>query len=503
MADNIQTQIRHSRVTGQRNISQPTQQTSTPTPVRFFTFTELHHELGIPLVILKKLILLGEIGVVNVVGGTIHITEDELLRVKLLVGNSWKRSRLFLRALGPGLITGASDDDPSGIGTYSSVGAQFGFALLWMAAWLLPMMLAVQEVCARIGVVTNKGLAQVIKEHYSKKIVVGTVILLIIANIANIGADLGAMAASLKMLTGLNYFVGAIGFTLFVILIEVFVRYHLYVKVLKWLTISVFAYIVTGIIIQPDWLLVMRKSLIPEIHFSSGYFFAMIAVFGTSITPYLFFWQASEEVEENKLLGGKICKGKKRCDRIARMRTDVNTGMILANVVFFFIVVTTAQVLFKNGITNIESAEQAALALRPLAGNYAYLLFAMGIIGTGLLAVPILAGSGAYALAEIMTWQEGLEEKFSHAKRFYAIIILSIIFGLALNFFHINPIKALYYAAFLNGIIAVPLLVIIMLIGDNILIMGDERHPKWVRFFGWMSVAVMVVAIIVSIVLVL
>jgi Mn2+/Fe2+ NRAMP family transporter len=223
----------------------------------------------------------------------------------------------------------------------------------------------------------------------------------------------------------------------------------------------------------------------------------MVAVFGTSITPYLFFWQASEEVEENKLLGNKMCKGKKMCDRISRMRTDVNTGMVLANVVFFFIVLTTAQVLFKNGVTDIQSPEQAALALKPLAGNYAYLLFALGIIGTGLLAVPILAGSGAYALAEIMTWQEGLEEKFSHARRFYLIIIVSILLGLSLNFFHINPIKALYYAAFLNGIISVPLLVVIMLIGDNHMIMGNERNPGWVRFFGWFSVVAMTVGILV------
>ncbi|EKE20053.1 MAG: natural resistance-associated macrophage protein [uncultured bacterium] len=462
------------------------------------TFSELRRELGLPLVVVKKLILMGEIGAVKVVGGTVHITENELLRVKSLVGNSWNRGYLFIRALGPGLITGASDDDPSGIGTYSSVGAQYGLALIWMAAWLLPIMIAVQEVCARIGVVTNKGLAQVIKENYSKKIVFFVVSLLIVANVANIGADLGAMAASLKMLTGINYYVAAVGFAVVIILVEVLVKYHLYVKVLKWLTISVFAYIATGIIIDPDWITILKKSIIPEIHFNSAYFFAMIAVFGTSITPYLFFWQASEEVEENKLLGKKLCSKKRMCDRISHMRTDVNTGMILANIVFFFIVLTTAQVLFANGITNIESAEQAAQALRPLAGDYAYLLFALGIIGTGLLAVPILAGSGAYALAELMTWQEGLEEKFSHAKSFYLVIIFSILLGLALNFFHINPIKALYYSAFLNGVIAVPLLVIIMLVGDNILIMGEERNPQWVRFSGWFSVVLMTIAIGVS-----
>lgn len=462
------------------------------------TFSELRRELGLPLLVVKKLILMGEIGAVKVVGGTVQITENELIRAKSLVGNSWNKGYLFVRALGPGLITGASDDDPSGIGTYSSVGAQYGLALIWMAAWLLPIMIAVQEVCARIGVVTNKGLAQVIKEHYSKKIVFFMVMLLIVANVANIGADLGAMAASLKMLTGINYYIGAIIFAIFIILVEVLVHYHVYVKVLKWLTISVFAYIATGIIIHPDWLPILKKSFIPEIHLNSAYFFAMIAVFGTTITPYLFFWQASEEVEENKLLGKKLCNGKKMCDRISRMRTDVNTGMILANVVFFFIVLTTAQVLFSNGITNIESAEQAAEALRPLAGDYAYLLFALGIIGTGLLAVPILAGSGAYALAELMKWREGLEEKFSHAKRFYLVIIVSILLGLSLNFFHINPIKALYYAAFLNGVIAVPLLIIIMLVGDNIMIMGEERNPKWVRFFGWLAVVLMTTAIGIS-----
>lgn len=462
---------------------------------RFFTLSELRRELGIPLIILKKLITLGSIGVVTIVGGTIHITEEELLRVKNLLANRYQRARLFMKALGPGLITGASDDDPSGIGTYSSVGAQFGFALLWTAAWLLPMMLAVQEVCARIGIVTNKGLAQVIKEYYSKKTVFAVVTLLIVANVANIGADLGAMASALNMLTGINYYVAAIGFAFIIIAIEVLVHYHLYVKVLKWLTISVFAYIAAGIIIKPDWVVVFKNAFVPRIEFTGGYFFALIAVFGTSITPYLFFWQASEEVEENKLVGKRHCGKKILCDRISRMRMDVNTGMLLANVVFFFIVLTTAQMLYQNGITDIQSSEQAAQALRPLAGNYAYVLFALGIIGTGLLAVPILAGSGAYALAEIMRWREGLEERFSRAMSFYLVIIVSILLGLTLNFFDINPIKALYYAAFLNGIIAVPLLVVIMLIGDNYVIMGDERNPRWVRFFGWFSVIAMTVGI--------
>lgn len=468
---------------------------------RFLTLEELHHELGLPLIVVKKLLILGEIGAIRFIDGTIQIAEVELIRVKSLLLDPWKKGYLFVRALGPGLITGVSDDDPSGIGTYSSVGAQFGLALLWMAAWLLPIMLAVQEVCGRIGLVTNKGLAQVMKEHYSKKIIIPIVILLIIANIANIGADLGAMAASLGMLTGFNYYAGAIFFAILIILIEVFVHYHTYVKFLKWLTISVFAYIIAGILIGPDWMLIGKKAFIPEIRFTNEYFFAIIAVFGTTITPYLFFWQASEEVEENKLLGRKKFGKSKMCDRVSRMRTDVNTGMVLANVVFFFIVLTTAQVLYQNGITDIKSVEQAAQALRPLAGEYTYLLFTLGIIGTGLLAVPILAGSGAYAFSEIMNWKEGLEEKFSRARAFYLVIIFSILFGLTLNFFQINPIKALYYAAFLNGIIAVPLLIVIMLVGDNVIIMGDEKNPGWVRLFGWLAVGIMLAAIIITILL--
>jgi NRAMP (natural resistance-associated macrophage protein)-like metal ion transporter len=469
----------------------------------FFTLSEFRREVGISLVLAKKLIVWGEIEAVKAVDGTLQIAETEVRKAIELIENPWKKMYYFVKALGPGLITGASDDDPSGIGTYSSVGAKFGFGILWMAAWLLPMMLAIQEVCARIGIVTNRGLAGVLQKHYRKKLVSVAVVLLIIANVANIGADLGAMAASLQLLTGVSFYVAAIFFALLSIALEVFIGYHLYVKFLKWLAISVLAYIITGLIINPEWKEIFHSAFIPKITFSKEYIFAMIAVFGTSITPYLFFWQTSEEVEENKL-SRKIYKLlNKRASgnlhyKLARMRTDVGTGMILANVVFFFIIVTTAQVLFKNGITEIASAEQAALALQPLAGEYAFLLFALGIIGTGLLAIPILAGSGAYALAEIMKWREGLEEKFSHAKGFYLIIIFSILTGLALNFFHINPIRALYYSAFLNGIIALPLLVAIMIVGDDKKIMGHETNPVWVRIFGWLAILLMTGAIIAT-----
>jgi len=368
------------------------------------------------------------------------------------------------------------------------------------SAWLLPIMLAVQEACARIGIVTNHGLAGVLQRHYRRRIVAGIVFLLIVANVVNIGADLGAMAASLRMLIGVNFYFAVAFFALLVIFIEIFFQYHAYVKVLKWLTFSVFAYIFAGFMTHPDWQEVFRNAFVPKIVWSESYIFALIAVFGTTVTSYLFFWQASEEVEENKLIKTEPDKSFLH-HRIRHMRTDVGTGMILANVVFFFIILTTAQVLFKNGITEIGSAEQAALALRPFAGNAAYLLFAIGIIGTGLLAVPILAGSGAYALSEILHWREGLELKFSRARGFYLIIAFSILVGLGLNFVGVDSIKALYYSAYLNGIIALPLLFAIMIVGNDKKIMGEETHPKWVKVFGWLAVLFMITAVIISMIL--
>jgi len=477
------------------------------TEEKLLTLSEFRHKIGIPLILAKKLVVWGEIEAVRAVDGTIRIASSEVVKAIALLERPWIKGYYFVRALGPGLITGASDDDPSGIGTYSSVGAKFGLSILWMAAWLLPMMMAIQEVCARIGIVTNRGLVGVLQKHYRKKIIGGMVALLIIANVVNIGADLGAMAASLQLLIPINFYAAAIFFAVLTILLEIFVGYHFYVKILKWLAISVLAYIAAGLIISPDWGEIFGYVIVPKITLSKEYIFAMIAVFGTSITPYLFFWQTSEEVEENKLHKKlhKLLNGKdKKIDinhRLAKMRTDVGTGMILANIVFFFIIVTTAQVLFKNGITEIGSAEQAAIALKPLAGKHAFLLFAFGIIGTGLLAVPILAGSGAYALAEIMKWREGLEEKFSRAKGFYLVIAFSILVGLLLNLFGINPITALYYSAFLNGIIALPLLVVIMVVGDDSKIMGKETNPIWVRIFGWAAILFMSGAIIATAIL--
>ncbi len=467
---------------------------------KLLSLSEFRRELGIPLVLAKKLIVWGEIESVKALDGTLRIAASEIVVAKKIIGTPISKARLFVKALGPGLITGASDDDPSGIGTYSAVGATFGLSILWMAVWLLPIVTAIQEACARIGVVTNKGLAEVIKQHYSRKILLGAITLLIVANVVNIGADLGAMAAAIGMFSNVNTYLVIILLTISITLLEIFVQYHFYVKFLKFLALSVAAYVITGFLIHPDWLNVFKNSFIPNIKFNSQYLFAMVAVFGTTITPYLFFWQASEEVEEGKLLEYKYKTKKRLIDRMSHMRTDVYTGMILANVVFYFIVLTTAQVLFSHGIT-INTAADAAKALAPLAGKNAAALFAFGIIGTGLLAIPVLAGSGAYALSEVLNWNEGLEFKFLQAKGFYLIIILSIVFGALFNFLHINPIAALYYAAFLNGIIAIPLLYLIMKIGDRQDIMGDERHPKWVKFFGWFAVVAMTIAIVVMIVM--
>jgi len=466
---------------------------------KLFTISEFRRELGIPLVLAKKLISWGGVETIKAIDGTIRITQAELVEAKELIANPWTKTKLFISALGPGLITGASDDDPSGIGTYSSVGAKFGMAIIWMAVWLLPVMIAVQETCARIGIVTNKGLAGVLAKKYHKGTVISLVTLLIIANIINIGADLGAMGASLALFTDISPYMGAIIFAFVIILMELFFQYHVYVRIMKWLTISIFAYIITGFIINPDWSLVAKYAFIPRISWNEGFVFAMIAVFGTTITPYLFFWQTSEEVEEGRMYRGSNNK-KARLERIPKMRTDVNTGMFLANVAFFFIVLTTANVLYVNGITEIQSAEQAAMALRPLAGDWAYALFAAGIIGTGLLAVPVLAGASAYALAEIMKWKEGLELKFVQAKGFYLIIVLSIIFGLVFSLLGINPITALYWAAFINGIIAIPLLIVIMKIGNDKKIMGKETHSKFTLVFGWLAVLFMIIAVIASIV---
>ncbi len=430
--------------------------------------------------------------------GHLLVSEGEIKRY-LSLSSEVKRKHQdsFLKTLGPGIITGASDDDPSGIGTYSQVGAQYGLGLTWLSLYLLPMNTAVQETVARIGIVTGKGLAGVISKHYGKKLLYLLVSLLVIANTINIGADIGAMVASFQLLVPINFYLGAILLTIGMLLLEVLFPYHKYAKILKWLTISLFAYIATGIIIHPDWIAVGQSMIIPKVVLDASFFAALVAVMGTTISPYLFFWQASEEVEEEKdkgILADHHALAYRK--ELKAMRKDTFTGMAYANVVFLFIVVTTAFVLNKHGITTINSAADAALALRPLAGDLTYLLFTVGIFGVGLLAVPVLAGSSAYAVSEIMGWKEGLNEKFKKARGFYGIIIASMVVGLAMNFFGINPIKALYYAAIVNGTASPILMYFIFKVGNDQRVMGQFTSPRWVNFWGYIATILMGVAAI-------
>lgn len=476
---------------------------------RLMSLAEFRRRAGLPLAVVRRLIVNKSVRTVPAMDGDVRIAEGELQRIKHILATPFGKLRIFVRSIGPGVITGASDDDPSGIGTYASVGAQYGLHILWMATWLLPMMMAIQETCARIGIVTRHGLAHVIKKRYSQRVVGGIVVLLIIANVINIAADLGAMAAMLQSLTGVNFYLGALLFAVISVAGVVLVEYRTYARILKWLSMSVLAYVFAGLLTRPLWGDVLHSAIVPEFFAEESYIFAMIAVFGTSITPYLFFWQASEEVEERRIAraGKESARGDMHMPlhmRLRKMRGDVALGMILANIVLFFVIMTTAVVLHHNGIYTIDSAEDAALALLPLAGQYAFVLFALGIIFTGLLAIPILASSGAYALAEVMHWREGLTKKFSHAKSFYSIIIASIMIGLLINSVHVNPIRALYFAGFVNGIIALPLLFVIMVIGDDRRVMGKHRHPWWVRIAGWGAIlfllSLMIAAVLMKIV---
>lgn len=460
--------------------------------MRHFTLKELKKQFNLPIRKVTYLIRSGFITPV-VKGGKILVSESELTRY-LNLPKAIKKSHhvSYLKTLGPGLITGAADDDCSGIGTYSQVGSSYGLGLTWLALYLLPMMSAVQETVARIGIVTGKGLSGAIGKHYGRKILYPLIILLVVANTINIGADIGAMVASLQLLVPLNFIFGAIILTIFMLFLEINFSYHRYSRFLKWLTISLLGYILTGFIIKPDWLEVLRSIIKPDIQFNGGFLAAMVAVMGTTISPYLFFWQASEEVEEERdrgILNDHRVVATRR--EIREMRQDTFAGMTFANIVFLFIVITTAFVFHKNGIFNIETAEQAAAALKPLVGRFASLLFTVGIFGVGLLAVPVLAGSSAYGMAELFKWHEGLNKRYSQAKGFYGIIILSMVAGLVMNFLGLNPIKALYWAAIVNGLVSPVLMYFIFKIGRDQKIMGEFTNPRWVNFWGTIATVLM------------
>jgi NRAMP (natural resistance-associated macrophage protein)-like metal ion transporter len=416
-----------------------------------------------------------------------------------------------LKSLGPGIITGASDDDPSTIATFSQAGAQFGFGMLWLALFQYPMKVVIQEVCARIGLVSGKGLSSAIKKRYSKNVVLPLTSLLIIANTINIGADIGAMSASIRLVfPHLPVIVAALSFTAFIILSEVFVPYSKYVKILKYLTISLFAYIATAIIVGGNWNQILAATIIPHIEFTPAFAMMFVAMFGTAISPYLFFWQASEEAEEEveKHKIKEIGKGKPKISKkdIRLMRQDTAIGMAFSQIIMWAIITTTAGSLHSHGVIDIQSADQAAKALEPLlrtfpqAGEISKTIFAVGIIGTGLLAVPVLAGSSAYALSDVFEWNEGLSKTFRQAKGFYLIIAASTLIGLWMNFINIDPIKALVYAAVINGIIAVPILFAVMKIANDKKVLRDKTNNRLSNVIGWLTFGIMGMSIIIMLV---
>lgn len=410
------------------------------------------------------------------------------------IGNPIKKAKNFWHMLGPGLTTGAADDDPSGIATYSQTGSQYGFKLLWLAPLTFPLMAIVQEMCARIGLVTGQGLAANIKKHFSKKVLYICTFLLFVANTFNIGADLGAMAKATQLIApNLNFVLLIFGFTILSLGLQIFLTYKDYAKYLKWLALILLSYVFTMFLVKIDYSVLLKNIFLPNLNFSKDQLFLICAIFGTTISPYLFFWQTSQEVEEEILIGKNTIQQRRTTSpkEFKKMRIDIWSGMFLSNLIMFCIIAVCAAVLNQNNITNIETAAQAAEALKPLAGKYASLLFTFGIIGVGLLAVPVLAGSASYALSEALGWKEGLYRKFKQAKAFYGIIIISMAFGLALNFIAIDPIKILIYAAVLNGLIAPIILILIVKISSSQKIMGQWANKKLNAFFGWLTVIIM------------
>ncbi|RKR82747.1 NRAMP (natural resistance-associated macrophage protein)-like metal ion transporter [Mucilaginibacter gracilis] len=404
----------------------------------------------------------------------------------------------FFSLLGPGLVTGAADDDPSGIATYSQTGAQFGYGQLWTALYMLPFMTAVQEACARIGLVTGMGISAVVKKHYSRTVLYSVVALVVIANIINIGADIGAMAAAAQLIIPAPFILLTFAFTIIILLLEIYTNYKVYSKILKWLAITLLAYPLTLFIVHQPWLTILKASVIPHFEFSFSFLFIITGVLGTTISPYMFFWEASQEVEEQKNKG----QVKTSWLHIKRMRFDNNFGMIFSEFATWSIIVVGATVLHNSGVHDIKTAADAAKALEPLvhtfphAGFISKLIFSIGIIGLGMLAIPVLSGSAAYAVAEAFNWRASLNYKIKKAQGFYGVIIVATLIGLIINFIGIDPVKALVYAAVLNGVAAVPLLFLIARIAANQEIMGEYRSKLlskillWVTFIAMGSAAI-------------
>lgn len=404
----------------------------------------------------------------------------------------------ILPRLGPGLITGAADDDPSGIATYSQVGAQFGTGLLWTMLFSYPLMAAMQEISARIGRITGAGIAANLRKHYPKPILFGAVILLCAANIFNLGADVAAIGAAAQLVFGGNLNAYAVAFGLFSVFLQIYLPYSRYVRYLKWLTLALFAYVGTAFVVHVPWAAVLHATFIPSVTRQGDYWMALVAVLGTTISPYLFFWQASEEAEEVRTTPEDSALKRKPQQAFAqfhRIAFDTRVGMAVSNVIAFFIILTAAVTIHASGASNeVHTAADAAKALEPVAGRFAFLLFACGIIGTGLLAIPVLAGSAAYGVAETFRWRASLESKPAQAPKFYFLIAGATVIGLALNFLGLDPIRALYWSAIVNGVAAAPLMALLMLMSANRAVVREFTLPLGLRLIGWTATAVMFLA---------
>jgi NRAMP (natural resistance-associated macrophage protein)-like metal ion transporter len=408
------------------------------------------------------------------------------------------RVRKFFANLGPGLVTGAADDDPSGISTYSVTGASFGYAPLWTALFSFPLMAAVQLMCARLGMVTGYGLAGVVRRNCPRWILWGTCAILLTANVFNIGADLGGMAAATQMMTGISSLYWTPVYATLIISLLFWVSYRNIARIFKWLTLVLFAYVATAFFAKPDWSAVLYATFVPHIEWSSAYLATFVGILGTTISPYLFFWQASQEVENERALGRITVAQREGAtdEELKDARDDVMTGMFFSNLVMYFIILTTAATLHASGQTHIETAQQAAEALRPLAGDAAYLLFTLGLIGTGMLGVPVLAGSAAYAVSEAESWEGSLEDRPRMASRFYAVVAASMILGMLLDYAGFNAVSMLFWSAVLNGVLAPPLIFLVIYLTSSRKIMGDRTNTLTMKIFGWTAAIVMTVACI-------
>lgn len=406
------------------------------------------------------------------------------------------RVRRFFSNLGPGLITGAADDDPSGISTYSVAGASFGYGPLWTALFSFPLMSAVQLMCARLGLVTGRGLAGVIRRRYPRWVLWGACALLVAANVVNIGADLGGMAEATELVTGVSSLVWTPLYAALIVSLLFWSSYRRIVRVFKWLTLVLFAYVAAAFLSRPDWGAVLRATFVPRVEWSSDYLATFVGILGTTISPYLFFWQAAQEVEEERAKGLATAEQRRgaTCRELREARADVLTGMFFSNLVMYFIILTTAATLGAQGRAEITTAREAAEALRPLAGEGAYLLFTLGLIGTGMLGVPVLAGSCAYALSEAGAWRGSLEDRPRLARRFYAVVAASMALGLALDFFGLDAVRMLFWSAVTNGVLAPPLIVLVVLLTSDPGVMGEHANPPLLRLLGWATAALMAAA---------